>query len=59
MKISKETALNTILEMQLTETLMFASDVFDAITHIRYCDMLQHLERLAEKSTLSEFEGED
>jgi len=57
-KISKETALKTIRDAELTEFLMYSSDVVDIPTHVQLCAAFQHLINLAEKSTLSEFEGE-
>ena len=58
MKISKETALKTIRDAELTEFLMYSSDVVDILTHVHLCAAFQRLANLAEKSTLSEFEGE-
>ena len=57
MKLSKEEALKTIRDVMLTEYLMYNSNVIDPIIHTNLCGAFQHLERLAEKSTLSEFEG--
>jgi len=58
MKISKETALKTLRDAVLTEFLMYSSDVVDIPTHVQLCTAFQRLTVLAEKSTLSEFEGE-
>jgi len=57
MKISKEIALKTIRDAELTTYLMYTSGVVDHITYLQIWNGLQHLNKIAEKSTLSEFEG--
>jgi len=58
MKMSKSAVLGAIRDVQLAEFLMYSSGVISPIIHANLCGVFQHLERLAEKSTLSEFEGE-
>lgn len=58
MKLTKEQALKTIRDAEHTEFLMYASEQIDLITHVQIWGALQHMHKLAEKSSLSEFEGE-
>jgi hypothetical protein len=58
MKITKEKALETIKDVELTEYLMFTSDILDPMMHVTCCQIFQRLKQLAIKSTLLEFEGE-